>query len=168
MRWWGIGDAYLCGPQDGAKPIMLDDGYEMVVLKDFDPRPLAINQRWCPTTVVADLHARVWVVPMVLSQHGDRKFSTAYGGDFLPLLTPVQDKCEKVAHAARSALIAAANGEQAVPMSMAARWAAELISAVNHVTPQVLAFAGLLDDALIGGTLYQATGLAPRLEVSDG
>lgn len=174
-RWWGIGDGYLVGPQD--RPFLqLDDGWRVTLLDGFDPRTIARAQHWCPTRPVADLQGRVWFAPELLNQHGERIFRVSYGEDFLPALTPEQKRAQEIADAARQALITAAkeaaNDDQrtgsGLPVSVAGRWAAELLALVNHVSVPVLGKLGLLDDALIGGVLLLATGLSPRMEASDG
>jgi len=96
-RWWGIGSGVFVGEQPTAKWLPIGGGIRAVLLKGFDPRSLAIDQQWCPTTHAADLQCRLWRVPCVLSQSGDRQFRTSYGPDFLPALTPEQAKAEAVA-----------------------------------------------------------------------
>lgn len=164
QRWHGIGPGYLCGPQPQATWKQLGDGYSACILKGFDPQSLSRRQHWVQTALAADLLGRVWRVPCILSPEGDRAFSTAYGEDFLPLLTDEQAHAEKVAKAARAALASQAHGGDPIRMDLAARWAADLIACVNHVTPAVLAKLGLLDDALIGSALYHASGFMPKLE----
>ncbi len=172
-RWWGIGEGYLCGPQERATWHEIPDGYSVAIMGETDPRVLARRQLWCPLAPVADLLGRVWFAPCLLSSEGERQFRTAYGEDYLPALTDVQANAEKVALAARAALVAAAadkmaGGAGGLPMPAAAHWAADLLASVNHVTPQVIACNSLLDDALIGGVLLQASGLMPRMEVDRG
>lgn len=163
-RWWGIGSGAFVGDQPTAKWLPLGGGLRAVLLKGFDPRTLAHAQQWCPTTYAADLQGRVWLVPCVLSQSGDRQFRTAYGADFLPSLTPEQAKAEAVAKAARGAIVASVADQTGIPMNLACRWAADLLCAVNHVSVDTVAGLGLLDDALIAAILYSAAGLTPRLE----
>lgn len=163
-RWWGIGSGAFVGDQPTAKWLPIGGGVRVVLLKGFDPRALAVSQQWCPVTLAADLQGRVWPVPCVLSQSGDRQFRTSYGPDFLPALTPEQAKAEAVAKAARSALIASVADQTGLPMQLACRWAAELLATVNHVSVDVIAGLGLLDDALVAAVLYAAAGLTPRLE----
>jgi hypothetical protein len=130
----------------------------------MDPRDLVADQRWITTEPIADLSMRIWFTPCVLDKDGSRRFRTAYGADFLPALTPMQERCEAIANAARSALIAAHCDNVPIPMRQACAWAGELLSAVNHVTPAILGSLRLLDDALIGGVLYRAAGL-PSVDV---
>lgn len=163
-RWWGIGSGALVGDQPTAIWAPLPGGIRAVALKGFDPRALAHNQQWCPITHAADLKGRIWLVPCVLSQSGDRQFRTAYGSDFLPALTPEQTKAEAVAKAARGAIVASVADQTGLPMQLACRWAAELLATVNHVSVDAIATLGLLDDALVAAVLYSAAGLTPRLE----
>ncbi len=162
--WWGIGDggdAYLCGPHESATWRDLGEGYSVALIGKNDPRVLARSQLWCPVAPVADLQGRVWMAPSILSPDGERQFRTAYGDDFLPALTTEQEH-------ARACLIAAVATGSGVPMPAGARWAADLLSAVNHTTPTLLARGALLDAALICGVLYLGAGLSPRLEVAHG
>ena len=167
-RWWGIGDGYLCGPQERATWRPLPNDLSVTLVGAFDPRTLSHQQLWCPTAAVADLKGRVWLAPAVLSPDGGRQFRTSYGEDWLPLLTPEQDTAEKMANAARHALIASSTDGSGLPMPAAAHWAAELLASVNHVSPRAIAALGLMDDALLMGVLLCASGLTPRLEASHG
>lgn len=161
-RYWGVGDGYLCGPQERAQWRDIDDGYSVAIVGALDPRSLARDQRWCDTSFACDMSGRAWACPLVLAQSGARRFRSAYGADYLPLLTSAQDRAEKVARAAADALTAAHAGTGAIPMQVACAWAAELLSIANHVTPQILGVLGLLDDALIGAALYRAAGFMPE------
>jgi hypothetical protein len=163
-RWWGIGSGVFVGEQPDAKWVPIGGGIKAAILKGFDPSALAIDQQWCPTTFASDLKGRSWVVPCVLSSSGDRQFRTSYGPDFLPALTPEQAKAEAVAKAARAALVASVADNTGLPMQLACRWSAELLATVNHISVDVVAGLGLLDDALVAATLYAASGLTPRLE----
>jgi hypothetical protein len=157
-RWWGIGDGPLVGPHQ-LPSVQVADTIRATLLPGLEPLRLAIDQRWCPTSIGDDLVRRSWRMPCVLSQSGDRQFRTAYGEDCLPLLTPTQDRAEKVAQAARAAIVASVTDGTGIPQQHACRWAADLLSCVNHISA-----LGLLDDALIAATLYTAAGLTPRLE----
>lgn len=157
--WWGIGSGYLCGPQPTVKWEKLPGRLSVAAIGTIDPRDLVTDQRWITTEPIADLSLRIWFAPCVLDKDGSRRFRTAYGPDFLPALTPVQERCEAIANAARSALIAAHCDDAPIPIKQACAWAAELLSAVNHITPDIIGALRLLDDALIGGVLYRAAGL---------
>lgn len=163
LRYWGIGPAYLLGEQDAW--IDLDDGWQVAESIDFDPIVLVHQKRWCQIEPLQDLEDRTWYAPRILADNGGRMIIASYGGDdFRPILTPVQQRAESIANAAREALQANQAVDPAVAtapldMSIGARWAAELLSMVNHITPQVLARCHFLDEGLILQVLELATGL---------
>lgn len=158
-RYWAIGEAYLCGPQERNKWVDVGDGFSATIVGALDARPLTRAQRWCETVCGPDLQSRLWTIPTPLALDGSRTFRVAYGADYLPALTPEQQRTEDIARAARGALIAAGCNDEPLPMRIACAWTAELLSITNYVTPKVLGELGLIDDVLVAATLYASGGI---------
>jgi hypothetical protein len=116
---------------------------------------LTRDQLWCDIEVVADLKETPWVAPRILNKAGGRAFRVAYGADWLPALSDEQARAEKIALAAREALLSAGS----VDMPIACQWAAELLCVTYHLHPQVFAAFALLDDRLVPEVLGAAAGL---------
>lgn len=161
-RLWGCGDPYLMDIHPTADWHTLDDGWKCAQIDGPDSGRLHRDQKWTPTTTVADLRGNLWLVPQILNANGERQIRMTYGDDWLPRPTDLQVRCTAIAIAAREALKAQSLGGDGVPMANACQWAAELLCAVNHVSISVIQKESLLDDALVGGILMQATGLAPQ------
>jgi hypothetical protein len=161
LRWWGIGDPWLCGPQERSVWHTLDDGWR-VCLVGGHPNPEILNraQRWCDLSDAFDLAGNCWAAPIILSEDGTPIYRVRYGKDFLPAKTPEQSRAEKVAKAASEAIKSGAMAE--IDMAIACQWAAELQSSVRHITPEVLGVLGFMDDALVLSTLAVATSLPLR------
>jgi len=158
QRWWGIGNAHLVGPRDGGEA--LDDGWHVSIAGRINPQEFRRVMRWCRTTEARDTAGRAWAAPVILSTGGDRTILVAYGKDFLPALTPAQDRAVSIARAAREALETAHEVDGAgLDMSLAARWTAELLALTHHVDMGTLAALQLVDEALILAVLSAATGL---------
>lgn len=156
---FGVGDHYLLGldGRDGAKP--LADGWSVWVNGGIDPYELARPCAWAAVAAAIDLHHRAWAVPVVLGATGKPCIRVAYGDDFLPDLTPEQQRIIDIAQVARAALEAAYSGEHRVPLDQrtACAWAAEALAITNAVTVQVIRRLSILDDALVAGTLLALT-----------
>jgi hypothetical protein len=167
-KWYGIGDPWLCGGDPKAEQPDIGGGLTVAIVGTLDPLRLVRSQRWIQLAPARDLTGREWRVPRILSADGDRAFSTRYGADFLPLLTPEQTRILAIGQACRDALSSAHTGGGEVPMKEACAWAAELISAVNHIAPAVIGALGLLDDALVASCLYAASGFLAEREAANG
>lgn len=115
---------------------------------------LARSFLWADVRPVQDLREQVWMAPTILTANGERAFRVAYGPSWLPELTPEQDRAEKIARAARDALIGGG-----ADMGIACQWAAELLCISYHIHPVVIAGLALLDDRLVPEVLGVASGL---------
>lgn len=132
-RWFDLDESWRVGLTPGVQ---------------FDPLALTRAQLWCDTATARDLKARPWVAPVILDSGNHRAFRVSYGQDWLPALTVEQERCLAIA---KESLEALAAGE--CKIAVACQWAAELLSATNHVTPQILGALGLIDDALVFSVL---------------
>lgn len=155
---FGAGPTYLLGldGRDQARP--LADGWSVWVNGAVDPYALAHPCAWAASAPVIDLQGRAWAAPVVLGANGKPCIRVAYGDDWLPDLTPQQQRIVDIAQVARAAL-EAAYGEHPVALDQraACAWAAEALTVTNAVTVQVIRRLSLLDDALIAGTLLALT-----------
>lgn len=108
-----------------------------------------LNSKWQCHTVACD--GRDWFLPAVWKHDGKRAFKVSYGGpDFLPKLTPEQERIEAIA--------AAIKGDDGSDMSLRARWAAALISLTYSLSPQTISMCDFLSEDLIDHTLCAAIG----------
>ncbi len=162
-RLWGIGDPTLIGPGTGW--IDLDDGWQVRQVGKLDASQLIRHQLWCDVRPTASLEDVIWIAPAVLTIEGTRAFRIAYGDNFEPALTETQQRLMTIATEART-LVIAAQASGVIDSTIACRYTAELLSAVNYVTPEVLAKLRLLDDALAVDGLVIAAGY--RQEVPSG
>lgn len=163
FRWWGIGSPWLLGEQPTAAWHDLPDGWRCCQLPEDDghrapPAPVR-RQLWCDTGMAVDLVGRVWAAPRILAPDGSVIYRFAYGLDWLPLLTPDQQRADDVAKAARAALLAAKAGGPQPDVRTCCQWAAELLSRTHHIEVPVLAVEGLIDDNLVTSTLSMSTGV---------
>ncbi len=151
---WGIGDPWLLSPGPW---LDLGDGYAVRqgAVTDSDRRWLLRDQRWAHLIPVEDQSGAIWQAPRILDADGDRGFLVTYGPGFLPQLTPDQQRSMEIATEARRALKA---GED-VPMHVSCGWAAWLLCQVYHLSPDVIAHLGILDDTLTAQTLTAGTSL---------
>lgn len=155
----GIGDPLVFDEPPMAAFCQLADGWRVALLGELEPLNLLRQQGWARSRRVLNLDGRRWQAPEILDEDGERAFLVAYGGpDFLPVLTAEQHRCQEVAEAAR-AMILTGGGMDLGP---ACRWAAVLLSATHHVSPEVMAALGLVDDRLVIETLEAATQLPLR------
>ncbi len=152
----GIGNPLLFAEPPVETFCDLDDGWRVAQVGDVDPLQILRRQEWCRSRRVESLDGRRWQPPEILDADGERCFLVAYAGrDFLPRLTPTQERCEEVAKVARQMIL----GGGGIDMQPACRWAAVLLSATHHVSPECLAELGLIDDRVAVGTLEAATSL---------
>ena len=156
----GVGDPLLFRP--AARWFEVDQDWEAALVgKEPNPGVLARSVIWCDVRPVQDLAERVWMAPVILTEKGERAFRVSYGSNWLPSLTPAQERAEKIAKAARDAL--AGGGAN---MAVACQWAAELLCVTYHLHVNVISNLALLDDRLVPEVLGVAAGLP--LEVSRG
>ena len=156
----GIGDPlYFNPPERGWKPI--GDGWETALVGKLDPALLTRRQRFYDLRPVEDLTGRQWMAPVILREDGERAFRFAYGADWLPALTPEQERAEAIAKAARAGIMGGGDG---VPWQAACQWAAELLCLTAHITPMAFAAHALVDDMLVPSVLSAATSLTLRKE----
>ena len=156
-RWWGIQHAHLIGPRTDW--IDLDDGWQVAVVDKITPQTFRRDLRWCRTVTVEDTAGRAWAAPVILSEAGDRIILVAYGRDFLPVLTPAQERAAAIATAARQQLLAAQEMGDGIDFTVGARWTAELLSLTHHISMETLAALHLIDEALILAVLQSASAL---------
>ena len=156
----GVADPLLFKP--AARWFEVDQDWEAALVgKEPNPGVLARSVIWCDVRPVQDLAERVWMAPVILTEKGERAFRVSYGSNWLPSLTPAQERAEKIAKAARDAL--AGGGAN---MAVACQWAAELLCVTYHLHVNVISNLALLDDRLVPEVLGVAAGLP--LEVSRG
>lgn len=169
-----VGDPWLLRLPEAheAQPVELEGGWLCWQIGELDPTRLVRAQGWCRLRSVSDCDDRQWPSPLLLSRGGERCYTVKYGGpEWMPVLTKVQAEAEHIARLARDALAAASvTGE--LDDQASAAWTARLLSTSLHVTPEVLAKLGLIDDPLIIGVLQSASGvtvsLASDSEESEG
>lgn len=155
------GELWMCGDAlymtDAGPWRDIGDGYQVAgpVESWEDYRTRA---DWAEFDTVTDLRGRKWAAPRVIDAAGDRVFRVAYGPDFLPELTAEQYRMLDVAKAARDALTAGERGTQDVPMNVACRWAADLLSVAYRIPVPAVAALAILDDGLATGILSVAIG----------
>lgn len=136
----------------------LDDGWKVAQAGPIEPLHLHRRLTWCRSVEARSMGGEVWRAPVILDDGGDRAFLVKFAGrDFLPSLTPEQERCEAVARAAREAIPAGLEmGAEAC------RWAAVLLSAGNLICAEAIAVLGLLDGQLVTETLNPAAGMRGR------
>jgi hypothetical protein len=161
-RLWGIGDAFLLEPAERGWSD-LEDGWQVRVAGKVNAMDLARDQKWCAVMPVTSLEDVIWMAPRVLDITGERAFRVAYGADFFPELSPDQKRAYAIAEEAR-VLLAQGAREGGFSASLGARYAADLLSVVNHITPAAIARLRLMDDAVILGVLRTAAGFVGELE----
>lgn len=160
---YGIGPSYLLGnkPDDAVE---LDDGWVAWVNGEIDTVRLRRDVSWCKLIPSIDLSGAIWHTPEVLDASGKRTFRTRYGKDFRPLLSDEQTKAVEIATEARTLMArllkdgAEPNEEEQCAMC---GWAATLACMTNHLSIQVVARLGLMDDSLATSTLVGATSFDP-------
>lgn len=155
-RYWGIGNPHLVGERNDWQD--LDDGWQVAIADAIDPQRFRRELRWCRTNQAEDTIGRVWSMPCILNEQGDRCILVRYGKDFLPSLTPEQSRAVEIAKAARDALTCAVDGGE-LDMAIAARWTAELLALSHHVSVEVIGALCFIDDSLILSALSAAVGL---------
>ena len=168
----GVVDPVFWGIPETASWKDLEDGWQAA---DFGAAPwspdidLCRLNHWSQCLPVEDARGRIWLAPIIrLPGDGGRAYSVAYAGpDFLPAPTPDQQVADAIASEAHAALSAAAAGGPGLPVRVACKWTARLLSLSHHVSPLTLAMLGLLDDALVKRVLMVAAGLDPRLDPSN-
>jgi hypothetical protein len=158
----GVGDPLLFSPP--RRWFDVDQDWQAGSIgKDLNHGVLARDLLWCESRACADLADRVWMAPVILTAGGDRAFRVAYGSNWLPSLTPEQTRAEKVAVAAREALLSGG-----ADMAIACQWAAELLCVTYHLHVQVIAGLALLDDRLVPEVLATAAGINLEMGVDHG
>jgi hypothetical protein len=167
-RYAGVCDpVYWKLPPASAEWKALGDGWEgvRVASAESPEAHLARVDCFAPVLPVEDAAGRGWLAPVILSQDGARAFPVAYAGeDFLPAPTPLQARAEAVAKEARTALLAAMEGGDGLPVAAACRWASLMLTITTHVSAKTIAELGVLDDTLIRRVLIVAAGLDRRLD----
>jgi hypothetical protein len=156
----GVADPLLFSPPPRGW-FDIDQDWEAAPLGPINPGVLARDLLWCDSRPAQDLAERCWMAPVILTAGGERAYRVAYGPNWLPALTPAQDRAEKIARAAREAL--AGGGAD---MAVACQWAAELLCITYHLHVSVIAHLALLDERLVPEVLGVAAGY--DLEVSRG
>lgn len=154
----GIADPVCFAAPPERAFVDLDDGWQVAQVGAAEPALIARRPRWCRTVAIQSLSGEAWRAPIILGTGRERAFIVRYGGrDFLPLLTPQQERCEAVARAAADAVELDMGPE-------ACQWAAVLLEAANHVPAVALAVLGLLDGQLVAETVAAATSRVGRYE----
>lgn len=151
-RLWGIGDGRLIGPPASEKAWRdIGDDYQGRLIQPFVPALLMRRPFWCPFETVTDQQGREWMAPRILA--GDTLLiQVTYGPGWVPELTPAQAITERVARWARQ------TATQPVETAKAAEACADLMAAVMHVSPGLIAGLRLLDEGLLLAFLRTAKG----------
>jgi hypothetical protein len=110
------------------------------------------------TSTEADLRGNEWQCPVIIDEDGQRAFAVAYGDDWLPALTPEQERVLAMAQEARGILLDKREADKRAGLA----WAAEFLCLVYHLTPRIIAKTRILDDALMLGAL--STGASVRIK----
>lgn len=158
-RLWGIGDAYMVGPHKGGWED-LAGGWQTRVVGTIDPTPLRRVERWVDAVPVDDLNGIIWMAPLILTPMGHRAFRVTFGRDFLPALTARQKRLLAITEEARSTLEKARDGGEGVDMTIGCQWAAELMSGIHYLTPEVIGANKILDEALTVSVLAASSSLS--------
>jgi hypothetical protein len=158
----GVGDPLVW--TEPRRWVEIEDGWSVALVPGitFDPRHLVRLQGWADVLEVCDMQRRAWHAPVIRRKGGGRAFRVAYGKDWLPALTPEQERAEEICRAA----LDAANLE--TPMSVACQWAAELLSMTHHLTPSALAALALVDEVSAVGTLQVSASLEIEGATANG
>lgn len=156
IKYYGIGPAQYIGASN--KWTDIGDGYDARLVGDLATYLMVRKLPYVPVAEAEDMLQRGWYVPQVLNEDVPLVVPT-YDDNYLPTYNAEQQRIIDIAKAARAALHA--NG---VDFSIAARWAAELICAANHIPEKALLRLNLLDNALVVSALQVATGCAVKSE----
>lgn len=160
---YGIGPAYLLEDRSD-NAVELDGGWLVWANGAIDTIRLRRNVSWCKLVPSIDLNGSIWHTPEILDADGKRTFRTRYGRDFRPLLSDEQVMAVDIATEART-LMARLLKDGAEPneeeQSALCGWAATLACMTNHLSIQVVAALGLMDDSLATSTLVGATSFDP-------
>lgn len=109
---------------------------------------------------VEDGHGRVWRAPVILTKDGHWALPVPWGrsesGAYERRPRPDQAPLIAAAEAARVEILEGRLAE--LPAAVAIEWACALIEATYHISGPVMLALGLLDDDLIAGLLFAATG----------
>lgn len=158
----GLADPVLFAPPPERAFLDLEDGWQVAQVGAAEPVLLARRPRWCRTVPVESSAGETWRAPVILGADLARAFIVRYAGrDFLPALTPEQERCEAVAHAAAGAVEIDMGPE-------ACQWAAILLAAANHVPPLAFAICGILDGQLVAETLAASKSARGRFVPPGG
>ena len=149
--YYGIGSPILVG-DDNNKWTDIGDGYDARIAGDFAPYLIVRDLPYVPLTEAEDMHKRSWYVPQVLNEDVPLIIAT-YDDNYLPTFDAQQTRMIEIAKAARAALYGGG-----IDLSVAARWAAELLCAANHINDKALLRLNLLDNALVLSVMQGATG----------
>lgn len=154
--YYGVCDpAYFSPPEKGWARVA--DGIDAAIVGRATDYPLQRRQTVACITAESATGER-WAVPRILTAAGERAFPVPIGPDWLPEPTTEQAHAIAVATAARATLIADhESGGAGIDSAAAARWAADLLSFSNHITPEVLLALRLLDEALVLATITGAS-----------
>lgn len=154
--FFGIGPHYLCGKSTESEPVDLGDGWTAWINGEIKPYMLQKQMKGQPLMPVEDSKDNVWYVPVILGPKGDRGFQVKYGPDFLPLLTEEQEIILTLAKEAR-VFLPRITEDTSCPtdedMRIACTWAAKFLSYTNNINIECFGKLGLMDDALVIGTL---------------
>jgi hypothetical protein len=155
-RLWGAGDPWLlkCGDTDPE----MDGNWRC--RWDGSPEPLR-SIMWAEPVPVRDLRGLTWYAPRILDESGARKFSVAYGRNWLPALTAQQSRALEIAKAAKAAF----DGADDPGMPTCCQWAAELLGVCHPLCADAVAACAILDDSLALGVLSAA--ISTPLEFRD-
>jgi hypothetical protein len=155
-RLWGAGDPWLL------RCTMADPEMDGDWRCRWDGVPEQLRKHlWAEPVPVEDLQGRKWRAPKILTSSGERAFSVAYGRDWLPALTPAQERALAIAKAAKTAF----DGADYPDQPTCCQWAAELLTVCHHIPVDAVGACAIMDDALVIKILAAAT--ATDIEFKD-
>lgn len=168
---------YLGEPDASAQWHDLGDDWEVCLARPMTQTSLNMLMRRTPAALpfaeVVDAKGFTWYVLTALDANGKLALPVPFGKD------PTTGQWRRAPTAEQATWIAAAEGARAeiaaerlseIPIDVAAEWASTLLAATYHVTTDVLAVTGLLDDKLALGVMLCNSGidLAEMAASSDG
>jgi len=168
--FFGIGPIYLCGFDEQHLGVDLSDGWKAHIVGALDPYVLQRDLAAQPCIGMTDMEGRIWQVPIIQNAAGRRAFPVRYGPDFAPIFSQEQKTLMAFATEARNILprlVDADDDERDELLPVACRYAAKAVAYKNHLSEEVVLKLGILDTALVVGTLTALCSYLENAEVAS-